>query len=448
MFFYDVEVFKNDFIVVLIDDKSDEVTIIHNDYKEVYNAFSSEDVYIGFNSKHYDQYIIKAICVGFSNVEIKALNDFLISGGLGFEFPLFELYPSFYFHNVDIRDDTQQGLSLKAIEGHLGEDIKETPIDFNIDRALTDDEVYQVASYCIRDVKATISLCKQRKNYILQKIAVGEIANIDPIKAMSLTNAKLTAMVLKAEPKAFDDERDYKIPENLKIKYIDKEVIAFIERLKDKSIPDDKIFNSKLKFYIDELEAVVGFGGIHGAIKKYNYKKGVGTNGHKKLINYDVASYYPNLMILYNYISRAIPDADKFRQIVADRLKAKKEGNKSKADALKLVINTTYGAMLNKYNNLYDPLQGRSVCITGQLFLIELAKRLITKVDGLKIVQLNTDGIMLEVDEDEKIAEIINEWQERTGFNLEREEVEVIFQKDVNNYLAVINGKIKKKGCI
>ena len=34
-------------------------------------------------------------------------------------------------------------------------------------------------------------------------------------------------------------------------------------------------------------------------------------------------------------------------------------------------MNTTYGALLNKYNDLFDPLMGRSVCITGQLFLLE-----------------------------------------------------------------------------
>ena len=66
--------------------------------------------------------------------------------------------------------------------------------------------------------------------------------------------------------------------------------------------------------------------------------------------------------------------------------------------ALKLVVNTTYGALLNKYNDLFDPLMGRSVCITGQLFLMELAQHLYKDIPGLKIVQLNTDGIMVEYD--------------------------------------------------
>ncbi len=59
-------------------------------------------------------------------------------------------------------------------------------------------------------------------------------------------------------------------------------------------------------------------------------------------------------------------------------------------------MNTTYGALLNKYNDLFDPLMGRSVCITGQLFLLELAEHLYADIPGLKIVQLNTDGIIVE----------------------------------------------------
>ena len=55
---------------------------------------------------------------------------------------------------------------------------------------------------------------------------------------------------------------------------------------------------------------------------------------------------------------------------------------------MKLVLNTTYGAMLNKYNDLYDPLMGRSVCISGQLQLLEMAVHLIQDCPTLKIIQL------------------------------------------------------------
>ena len=130
-------------------------------------------------------------------------------------------------------------------------------------------------------------------------------------------------------------------------------------------------------------------------------------------------------------------------------MKAKAAGDTATANALKLVVNTTYGASLNKYNDLCDPLMGRSVCITGQLFLLELAQHLYKDVADLRIVQLNTDGIMIEFDHSQydQVQEIINEWQSRTGFELEEDCIAQIAQKDVNNYVEVQpSGRFKTKG--
>ena len=130
-------------------------------------------------------------------------------------------------------------------------------------------------------------------------------------------------------------------------------------------------------------------------------------------------------------------------------MKAKAAGDTATANALKLVVNTTYGASLNKYNDLCDPLMGRSVCITGQLFLLELAQHLYKDVSGLRIVQLNTDGIMIEFDDSQYdlVQEILAEWQSRTGFELEEDCIAKIAQKDVNNYIEVQpSGKFKSKG--
>ena len=165
--------------------------------------------------------------------------------------------------------------------------------------------------------------------------------------------------------------------------------------------------------------------------------------------NYDVASYYPHLMTLYGYTSRNIPSPEIFSEVLESRMKAKAAGDTATANALKLVVNTTYGASLNEYNDLCDPLMGRSVCITGQLFLLELAQHLYKDIPHLRIVQLNTDGIMIEFDDSQydQVQEILAEWQSRTGFELEEDGIAQIAQKDVNNYVEVQpNGKFKSKG--
>lgn len=165
--------------------------------------------------------------------------------------------------------------------------------------------------------------------------------------------------------------------------------------------------------------------------------------------NYDVASYYPHLMVLYGYASRNIPSPETFADVLERRLKAKQEGDKHTSDTLKLVINTTYGASLNKHNDLYDPLMGRSVCVSGQLFLLDLTYGYLEVCDTVRIIQINTDGVLISVDDSElpKVHAVNAEWEARTGFTLEEDKVKKIVQKDVNNYVMVLmDGRVKTKG--
>lgn len=154
-------------------------------------------------------------------------------------------------------------------------------------------------------------------------------------------------------------------------------------------------------------------------------------------------------MTVNGYCSRSIPNPKIYEKMLERRIQAKKSGDKALANALKLVANTTYGAMLNKYNDLFDPLMGRSVCISGQLYLLELANHLAAECETLKIIQLNTDGIMVSFEDVEylKVSEITQEWQDRTGFELEEDVIKEIIQKDVNNYIEIAyDGNLKVKG--
>lgn len=440
---YDCEVFSYDWLVVFKDKETGAYTVIHNDNEALKMALS-DDIYIGFNSKHYDQYIIKAIAADLTPSEIKQVNDYIIRGGQGWECPLLQGF-YFGFQNVDIKDDMQMGLSLKSIEGHLGLSVQESKVDFTLDRPLTKEELEETIFYCKHDVDCTEKIIDIRKDYLKNKIQVGRLANLPDAKAMSLTNAKVTASMLKASKKPHDDERQYKYPENLKKEYIPTEVFEFFDKMYDPSISDKELFSGKLTFQIGDCPGVIGYGGIHAAIPNYFFEEKDG----RVIRNKDVASYYPHLMTIYGYTSRNIPSAETFENVLETRMKAKASGDKATANALKLVVNTTYGALLNQYNDLYDPLMGRSVCITGQLFLLELAEHLYQDIESLKIVQLNTDGIMVECDRTDldRVNEICDEWQKRTGFELEEDSVIKLAQKDVNNYVEVQpDGTSKSKG--
>lgn len=441
---YDCEVFAYDWLVTLKDKETGIYTRIWNDNEVLRMALSDDCIYVSFNGKHYDQFIIKGIAADFTPQEIKQVNDFIIGGGQGWDCPLLKDF-YFVFNNVDIKDDMQKGLSLKAIEGHLGMSVQESTVPFDIDRPLTEEERREVEFYCDHDVDTTEKLIDIRKNYLKNKVQIGRLAGLPDVKAMGMTNAKLTAAMLKASKKPHDDERKYVYPDNLKKEYIPPEVFAFFDKMYDPSISDKDLFGGKLEFQIGECPGVVGYGGIHAAIPNYFFEE----TGDRVIRNKDVASYYPHLMTLCGYTSRNIPSAEVFENVLETRMKAKASGDKATANALKLVVNTTYGALLNKYNDLFDPLMGRSVCITGQLFLMELAQHLYKDIPGLKIVQLNTDGIMVECDKKDldTLNEICDEWQSRTGFELEEDSVFKIAQKDVNNYVEVQpSGDVKKKG--
>lgn len=424
-----------------MDFQTGEFFIFHNDPEAVLEFMDEDAIYIGFNSKAYDQYIMKAVCGGCEPDEIKELNDYLIEGHNGWEHPLMQQI-RYWFNNVDIRDDTQQGLSLKAIEGHLGMSVQESTVDFNIDHPLTEDELQETIFYCKHDVEATAELVRKRKSYLQNKLHLGRIKHLSDAKSLSMTNAKLTACYLDAQRpnRPWTDEREYQYPTNLLREYIPQEVFDFFDRMHDPTIPDDVLFKSKLKQDVYGCPTVLAYGGIHGAIPFYEE-----TETENRFIrNYDVASYYPHLMTICGYTSRNIPDPQIYADMLEERMKAKKAGDKATANALKLVANTTYGAMLNQYNDLFDPLMGRSVCVTGQLFLLELSRHLCEDCPTLKVVQLNTDGIMVSFDKTDypAVQAIVTEWQERTGFELEEDKIHAIHQKDVNNYVEIPTGDL------
>jgi len=439
---FDCEVFAHDWLFVFKNVVTGEFVIIWNDNDAVAAFMECNPFLGGFNNKHYDNHILKAVLCGFTPEQVKEINDLIILEEInGWDIPTLREY-RVYFDSFDLMDDCQMGLSLKAFEAHSGIPIEETEVDFNVTHALSEEEKAQTVYYCKYDVNATEKMFHLRKGYLENKVALGAKRGLTERQAMHMTNAKLTSVYLKAQKpeKPWTDQREYQYPDKLLRQYIPQEVFDFFDRMKDLSIPDDELFSSKLDLMVGVCPCTIAYGGIHGAIPTYVEE----ATEKRSIRNKDVASYYPHLMTLMGYCSRNIPSPQLYEDTLEERVKAKRAGDKVTANALKLVLNTTYGAMLNgkdgvAFNDLYDPLMGRSVCISGQLFLLELSEHLIAECPTLKIIQLNTDGIMVSFDnEDEPTYQAITqEWQDRTGFELEEDFIRKIVQKDVNNYVEV-----------
>lgn len=459
IYIYDIEVFSDDWIVVFRSPESTKHTVIHNDNYKLRAFLSQLDIVIGgFNNKWYDDWVTLTMWLGGSNVEVKKHNDFIIGGKNGWEFP-FVQFKKRPFKSFDLRDDMPKGLSLKAIEGNIGASIVESSVAFDIDRPLTKNELDEVISYCKTDVDNTVKLYNLRKKYIDTKLFIAKLKGIPPEDAIGLTNAKLTARFLDATPKSFGDELVYNTPNELRLSAKYQYIIDFFynpvqytlneyEKLLESETRKIKInsLNRKIKKlkesnnrYDCKLETLVagvphtyGWGGLHGAIPKYYAK----SDEKYKIVTVDVGSYYPSMALEYNYWSRAIPNADGYREVYETRMNAKHTGDKDTANALKLVLNTFYGAMKNKYNDLYDPKNASAICITGMLLLTDLIEKL-ESVNGFELIQSNTDGIIIRypLSVEPKIEAVISEWESRTRLNMEYTVIKAIAQKDVNNYV-------------
>lgn len=428
MVFYDFEVFSDDWLVVTLDPDKGEKVIVNNQLElKAFYEEHKKDIWIGFNNRHYDQYILKGILLGLSP---KYVNDQIIIGGKnGWEISReFIIYPMI---NFDCMDRYDRG--LKYFEGSLGHSIEESSIPFNINRKLTEDELKEVITYCEHDVEQTVQVFMEKKNDFMAQLELVKMYQLQ-LDMMNKTKVQLSAKILGAVKMEHHDEFEIDFPDTLEL----KKYRHILEWYKN---PVNCNYSKSIDVNVAGVMHSFGWGGLHGARPNYI--------GEGWFINMDVGSLYPTLMCRYNLMSRNVDEEgfDRFKEILRYRLELKHQGKKKEQAPLKIVLNGTYGAMKDKYNPLYDPLQANRVCIYGQLLVLMLIEKL---EPHCQIIQSNTDGVLVKLkryEDYDLIDDIAYEWEKRTGLTLEFDEYRKVIQKDVNNYIIIdAEGKSKSKG--
>jgi hypothetical protein len=426
MLFYDFEVFYYDWLVVIVDTDTHKTIPIVNDRRTLTSFYEQHkaNIWCGYNSRSYDQYILKSILLDFNPKEV---NDWIIRDHKpGWQYS--SLFNKVQLFNYDVMTDKTH--SLKQLEGFLGNNIKETSVPFDIDRKLNTAEIRETVQYCTSDVMNTINVFIQRKEEFSSQMALIKTFNL-PLQYIGKTKPQLSAIILGASRREYDDEFDISIPNTLRIKKY-QYIVDWYKNLENRN------YEKSLETKVAGVPHVFAWGGVHGAIEKYS--------GKGLFINCDVASLYPSIMIEYGYLSRNVSQPQKYAEIKEIRLRLKKEKNPMQKP-YKIVLNSTYGAMKDKYNQLYDPLMANNVCITGQLLLLDLIEHI---EPYCKLIQSNTDGLFLKVDSKdtfEKIKTVAHEWEIRTHLDLEWDTFSKIFQKDVNNYVVIHeDGSYESKG--
>jgi hypothetical protein len=184
----------------------------------------------------------------------------------------------------------------------------------------------------------------------------------------------------------------------------------------------------------------VGLGGLHSQHDTNFY---VEATDEYLVSDFDVASYYPNIIMKAGLIPNLGGDKGElflteFRKIYEARMEAKRNGNKKVANSLKIVLNGTYGKLGSLYASFYAPDLMLGVTLTGQLNLLCLIADL-EKTRGVKVLSANTDGIMVGYPKDKRdmIINKIAQNAKRTGFEYEETPYARVGMKDVNNYIAV-----------
>ena len=431
MIFYDFEVFRHDWLVVIINPVTQTEKVIVNDVKKLQRYYDrhKNDIWVGFNSRHYDQYILKALLCGFDAWE---MNEHLITRNMpGWAFS--SLLRKIPLINYDVAPLNQ---SLKQLEGFQGHNIHESGVDFRIDRKLTKVEIDETITYCRNDVLETINVFCELKDDFNAQMALIKMFNM-PLNCMSKTKAQVSAEVLECERTEFNDEWElYTLP-CIEVKKYKHAAEWFLN-------PDNHDMEKGFEIIVAGVKHALGWGGIHGAREKYHYEC---KDGYM-LLHVDVQSYYPSIMIFWNLLTRAAKAPERYKFVYDYRLQLKHEGKKKEQAPLKIVLNAAYGITNDKNSTAYDPRNSHLITVNGQLMLLDLIEHL-EIIPSFELVQSNTDGLIIKIHERDfdLCDDICYDWETRAKMNLEFDYIERIAQKDVNNYVFVQdNGKVERKG--
>ena len=415
-----------------------------------------DNTIITFNGLNYDMAINTLCLCGASNLEMKKASDDIIRSGL---MPwTFERKYNVKIITVDHIDLIQVAFgtaSLKVYGARLGSKLlQELPIHH--DNFIMPDQVDIIDQYCINDNIVTADLYNELKKDITLRENMSTEYGID---LRSKSNAQIAEQVIKSEyikltgvklPKA-KAEKSYEYQYQ---SYVFFETVSLNNLLSTCLSVDFNISKNGKPVLPKELNKLIkvgkksykmGIGGLHSVDSPGSYY----SDENYKIYDIDVASYYPFIILNSGFEPKHIGAmfTKIYRDIVERRLTAKKAGNKTTADSLKIVINGLFGKFGNRYSAVYSPELLFNTTITGQLCLFMLIEQF-AKHD-IDVISANTDGITIRVHNEKELLlkELVTWWENVTNFEMEYTEYKSIHHRDVNNYIAVYQlGGFKGKG--
>lgn len=491
VYVYDIEVFQNIFHCSVKNTETNdiykfEISERKNQLRELVKFFKQVDKYItwgdyyttninipanvifcGYNNLHYDnpiinyiieyedklmQYNIPTICSSIFNLSktITTSSEDNIDEWKHWKYQIwfdtFDILTMLYSNKLRV--------GLKEIQVTMQyPNVQEFVCDWTKPLPLEDFE--SMIDYNINDIESTSELLNRCKKDVDLRIAIEDEYGVRVLSkdGVNIGMKILTQKYLEKTGLTWQDIKDLRSPMSvipLKdvilpfIKYDSPILQRVLDDMKNQIVsPGRKGYENK--FVFNNLRYSVGVGGIHSV----NSPEIIIPRDDEMLIDIDVASLYPSMLIEYEFYPKHLGKEflEVYKQIKDERIEAKHNGDKVKNETLKLALNGLSGNLQNEHNFCYSPFAVMQIRINGQLLLLMLAEKL-TQI-GCRIVQANTDGlfVLLKKDAYSKVNSICREWEQLTKLTLEEDRFKAMYQYAINDYFAITeDNKVKEKG--
>lgn len=491
VYVYDIEVFQNIFHCSVKNTETNniykfEISERKNQLRELVKFFKQVDkcitwgdyyttninipanvIFCGYNNLHYDnpiinyiieyedklmQYNILTICSSIFNLSktITTSSEDNIDAWKHWKYQIwfdtFDILTMLYSNKLRV--------GLKEIQVTMQyPNVQEFVCDWTKPLPLEDFD--SMIDYNINDIESTSELLNRCKKDVDLRIAIEDEYGVRVLSkdGVNIGMKILTQKYLEKTGLTWQDIKDLRSPMSvipLKdvilpfIKYDSPILQRVLDDMKNQIVsPGRKGYENK--FVFNNLRYSVGVGGIHSV----NSPEIIIPRDDEMLIDIDVASLYPSMLIEYEFYPKHLGKEflEVYKQIKDERIEAKHNGDKVKNETLKLALNGLSGNLQNEHNFCYSPFAVMQIRINGQLLLLMLVEKL-TQI-GCRIVQANTDGlfVLLKKDVYSKVNSICREWEQLTKLTLEEDRFKAMYQYAINDYFAITeDNKVKEKG--
>lgn len=445
--FLDTECYPNYFLIMFKDNKGNTYSFDlerggNLDIKRI-KYLLANNLTVGFNSKTYDMPMIEAALRGWNNAMLKNLSDRIIKEKAYDVLCEYDLWINKSYDHIDIINVAIGKDSLKMYGARINTVfLQDLPYDPAV--RLNYDQMNVVKEYCANDIGITKDLYDYLKNEIDLRVSINKEYDVDVRSrsdaqiAEELIAKKIDCNYIKGGKSQTYDF--YYIPPEY-VKYNSGELNDLLDRFKAvnfKGKAGDKIINNDVpsEIKINNRKYSLGIGGIHST----ESKRAIVIKDDELLIDIDVVSYYPSIILNNNYAPIHLNREEFlsfYRQIYNERIEAKKRGDKVKANVYKIILNGSFGKFGNRYSRLFSPDLLIHTTITGQLSLLMLIERL--EEHGFNVVSSNTDGITVHFKKSDydKFLILVKNWEKETCFETEETRYKALYNQSVNSYIAI-----------